>query len=105
MNIKDNLKFIIKKIKMSKNELKLLEIKANGFDNAISKINGSIEFETEDAKNRNGNVIVQFTKSANYMANIDIRGLLDALYIKVGDCIQLNIIDTNTRKEPNENNL
>ena len=94
MKIKDKLKFLIKKIKLTETDLKLLEIKSNAFDNALSNINCSIEHETENAKNENGDTMFRFIKSTNYIANIDIRGLLDALCVEISDCIQLNIIDT-----------
>ena len=87
----NSIKFFIKKINLKKYELDALEIKARYYDDAMKHI--SFETIPDDiyAKDKNGNKVVRFTKSIEYIMHIKLKKLLNGLGIELDDCVELEV--------------
>jgi hypothetical protein len=85
------IKFFIKKLRLKKDELEALEIKSGLYDAAMNQI--SFETIPEDiyAKDGNGNKVIRFTKSIEYILHIKLKKLLNCLGIEFDDCVKLDI--------------
>lgn len=85
------IKFFIRKLRLKKNELDALEFKSQHYDMAMSQI--SFETIPEDiyAKDKNGNKVITFTKSIDYILHIKLRKLLNSIGIEFDDCVKLDV--------------
>lgn len=74
-----NFKFLITKLRLSEQDFKLMNIKCNAFDEAVSKVYGNIETECVEVNNKDGKILCTQPKSTKFVCYIKIRELLKAL--------------------------
>ena len=87
----NSIKFFIKKLKLKKYELDALEIKARFYDAAMNQISFETIPDNIYAKDKNGNKLVSFTKSVDYILHIKLKKLLNCLGIEFDDCVKFDV--------------
>lgn len=90
--LKRKLLCLFERIKLSELDYKNIKTKAQLYDNMMSTIDFKINNESEDIKDKDGNIIYRFPKSKTANMNIDIMKMLNAGGITFElDAVKLNV--------------
>ena len=90
--LKKKLLCLFERIKLSELDYKNIKTKAQLYDNMMSTIDFKIDNESEDIKDKDGNIIYRFPKSKTANMNIDIMKMLNAGGITFElDAVKLNV--------------
>lgn len=96
MNLKTLKKKILclfERIRLSESDYKNIKLKAQLYDNMMSTIDFNINNESEDIKDKDGNIIYRFPKSKTANMNIDMMKMLKAGGVTFDlDAVKLNIV-------------
>lgn len=92
--LKRKLLCLFERIKLSELDYKNIKTKAQLYDNMMSTIDFKIDNESEDIKDKDGNIIYRFPKSKTANMNIDIMKMLNA----GGITFELDVVKLNVNK-------
>lgn len=84
---------IFERIRLSESDYKNIKLKAQLYDNMMSTIDFNINNESEDIKDKDGNIIYRFPKSKTANMDIDIVEMIKAGGVTFDlDAVKLNVV-------------